>query len=131
MFFSLQVSVTIAPISVSFPVFSEAVYQPTPLSEKILPDSFVVEISVLYNVPVIYSIVSGNEKGKLFKWTNKEHGMLKNYCCRQFSFWIASCLFSFALISVLQPWILGMYQPDLQIWYVSSAGTWLNFCQTS
>ncbi|NWZ21778.1 FAT2 protein, partial [Asarcornis scutulata] len=38
-------------------------YQPTPLSEKILPDSFVVEISVLYNVPVIYSIVSGNEKG--------------------------------------------------------------------
>ncbi|EOB03259.1 Protocadherin-16, partial [Anas platyrhynchos] len=38
-------------------------YQPTPLSEKTLPDSFVVEISVFYNVPVIYSIVSGNEKG--------------------------------------------------------------------
>ena len=66
-FFSLQVSVTVAPIDISFPVFSEAVYQPTPLSEKILPDSFVVQISVLYNVPVIYSIVSGNEKGKLFK----------------------------------------------------------------
>ncbi|XP_013037677.3 protocadherin Fat 4-like isoform X2 [Anser cygnoides] len=60
---SVKVSVTIAPINISFPVFSEAVYQPTPLSEKILPDSFVVQISVLYNVPVIYSIVSGNEKG--------------------------------------------------------------------
>ncbi|XP_035408751.1 protocadherin Fat 4-like [Cygnus atratus] len=60
---SVKVSVTVAPINISFPVFSEAVYQPTPLSEKILPDSFVVQISVLYNVPVIYSIVSGNEKG--------------------------------------------------------------------
>ncbi|NXG88640.1 PCD23 protein, partial [Stercorarius parasiticus] len=38
-------------------------YQPAPLSEKTLPDTFVVQISVLYKVPVIYSIVSGDEKG--------------------------------------------------------------------
>ncbi|NXC17959.1 PCDL protein, partial [Corythaeola cristata] len=35
-------------------------YQPAPLSEKTLPDTFVVEISVLYKVSVIYSIVSGD-----------------------------------------------------------------------
>lgn len=64
--FSLQVSVTIAPINVSFPVFSEEVYQPAPLSEKTLPDTFVVHIDALYKDPVIYSIVSGDEKGKLF-----------------------------------------------------------------
>ncbi|NXP09912.1 PCDL protein, partial [Thinocorus orbignyianus] len=38
-------------------------YQPAPLSEKTPPDTFVVEISVLYKVPVTYSIVSGDEKG--------------------------------------------------------------------
>ncbi|NXW01027.1 PCDL protein, partial [Fregetta grallaria] len=38
-------------------------YQPAPLSEKTLPDAFVVQISVLYKVPVIYSIVSGDGKG--------------------------------------------------------------------
>ncbi|NWW53582.1 PCD23 protein, partial [Pedionomus torquatus] len=38
-------------------------YQPAPLSEKTLPDAFVVQLSVLYKVPVIYSIVSGDEKG--------------------------------------------------------------------
>ncbi|NXX83201.1 PCDL protein, partial [Urocolius indicus] len=38
-------------------------YQPTPLSEKTLPDTFVVHINVLYKVPVVYSIVSGDEKG--------------------------------------------------------------------
>ncbi|NXL37823.1 PCD23 protein, partial [Glaucidium brasilianum] len=38
-------------------------YQPAPLSEKTLPDTFVVQISVLYEVPVIYSIVSGDGKG--------------------------------------------------------------------
>ncbi|NXN68404.1 PCDL protein, partial [Himantopus himantopus] len=38
-------------------------YQPAPLSEKTLPDTFVVQISVLYEVPVVYSIVSGDEKG--------------------------------------------------------------------
>ncbi|NWT43026.1 FAT3 protein, partial [Chroicocephalus maculipennis] len=37
-------------------------YQPAPLSEKTLPDMFVVQISVLYKVPVIHSIVSGDEK---------------------------------------------------------------------
>ncbi|NXV20394.1 PCD23 protein, partial [Cepphus grylle] len=38
-------------------------YQPAPLSEKALPDTYVVQISALYKVPVIYSIVSGDEKG--------------------------------------------------------------------
>ncbi|NWX92061.1 PCDL protein, partial [Nothoprocta ornata] len=38
-------------------------YQPAPLSEKALPDTFVVQISVFYNVPVIYSIVSGDQNG--------------------------------------------------------------------
>ena len=66
MSFSLQVSVTVAPINISFPVFSEAAYQPAPLSEKTLPDTFVVQISVLYKFPVIYSIVSGDGKGKRF-----------------------------------------------------------------
>ncbi|XP_010573137.1 PREDICTED: protocadherin Fat 4-like [Haliaeetus leucocephalus] len=60
---SVKVSVTIAPINISFPVFSEAVYQPAPLSEKTLPDTSVVQISVLYKLPVIYSIVSGDGKG--------------------------------------------------------------------
>ncbi|XP_074673251.1 protocadherin Fat 4-like isoform X1 [Strix aluco] len=60
---SVKVTVTIAPMNISLPVFSEAVYQPAPLSEKTLPDTFVVQISVLYKVPVIYSIVSGDGKG--------------------------------------------------------------------
>ncbi|XP_075004052.1 protocadherin Fat 4-like [Calonectris borealis] len=60
---SVKVSITIAPMNISFPVFSEAVYQPASLSEKTLPDTFVVQISVLYKVPVIYSIVSGDGKG--------------------------------------------------------------------
>ncbi|KAM7118497.1 cadherin EGF LAG seven-pass G-type receptor 2-like [Ciconia maguari] len=60
---SVKVSITIAPINTSFPVFSEAVYQPAPLSEKTLPDTFVVHIHVLYGVPVIYSIVLGEGKG--------------------------------------------------------------------
>ncbi|KFQ77808.1 Protocadherin Fat 2, partial [Phaethon lepturus] len=38
-------------------------YQPAPLSEKTLPDAFVVHINVLYKVPVIHSIVSGDGKG--------------------------------------------------------------------
>ncbi|NXA40395.1 CELR3 protein, partial [Eudromia elegans] len=38
-------------------------YEPAPLSEKALPDTFVVQISVLYNVPVIYSIVAGDQNG--------------------------------------------------------------------
>ncbi|NXD76243.1 PCDL protein, partial [Halcyon senegalensis] len=38
-------------------------YQPAPLSEKTLPDTFVVQISVSYKVPVVYDIVSGDEKG--------------------------------------------------------------------
>ncbi|XP_061845642.1 cadherin EGF LAG seven-pass G-type receptor 1 [Colius striatus] len=60
---SVKVSITVAPSNFSVPVFSEAAYQPTPLSEKTLPDTFVVHISVLYKVPVVYSIVSGDEKG--------------------------------------------------------------------
>ncbi|NWI23472.1 CELR3 protein, partial [Sula dactylatra] len=38
-------------------------YKPAPLSEKTPPDTFVVQISVLYKVPVIYSIVPGQGKG--------------------------------------------------------------------
>ncbi|NWX24313.1 PCD23 protein, partial [Aegotheles bennettii] len=38
-------------------------YQPAPLSEKTLPDTFVVQTSVLYKSPVIYSIVSGDGNG--------------------------------------------------------------------
>ncbi|NXA49981.1 PCDL protein, partial [Nothocercus julius] len=38
-------------------------YKPAPLSEKALPDTFVEQTSVLYNVPVIYSIVSGDPNG--------------------------------------------------------------------
>ncbi|NXK03071.1 PCDL protein, partial [Herpetotheres cachinnans] len=38
-------------------------YQPAPLSEKTLPDTFVVQISVLYKFPVTFSIVSGDGKG--------------------------------------------------------------------
>ncbi|KFQ03259.1 Protocadherin Fat 2, partial [Leptosomus discolor] len=38
-------------------------YQPAPLSEKTLPNTFVVQISVSYKVPVVYSIVPGDEKG--------------------------------------------------------------------
>ncbi|NXX50835.1 PCDL protein, partial [Tricholaema leucomelas] len=41
-------------------------YQPAPLSVKTLPDTFVVQISVLYQAPVLYSIVSGDEKGYFF-----------------------------------------------------------------
>lgn len=75
---SLQVSVIIAPTNISFPVFSEAVYQPAPLSEKTLPDTFVVQITALYKVPVIYSIVAGDEKGKLFTGNNKEKDVFLN-----------------------------------------------------
>ncbi|XP_054036153.1 protocadherin Fat 4-like [Dryobates pubescens] len=63
---SVTVTVVIAPINISFPVFSEAIYQPAPLSVKTLPDTFVVQISVFYEAPVIYSIVSGDEKGYFF-----------------------------------------------------------------
>ncbi|NWH82325.1 PCDL protein, partial [Piaya cayana] len=38
-------------------------YLPPPLSEKTQPDTFVVHISVLYKVPVTYSIVSGDKNG--------------------------------------------------------------------
>ncbi|NXJ61591.1 PCDL protein, partial [Rostratula benghalensis] len=38
-------------------------YHPAPLSENTPPDTFVVQISALYKVPVTYSIVSGDEKG--------------------------------------------------------------------
>ncbi|NXN18283.1 PCDL protein, partial [Indicator maculatus] len=41
-------------------------YQPAPLSVKTLPDTFVVQISVVYQAPVTYSIVSGDEKGYFF-----------------------------------------------------------------
>ncbi|XP_068868138.1 protocadherin Fat 4-like [Aphelocoma coerulescens] len=60
---SVKVSVMIAPMDVSFPVFVEEAYHPAPLPEKTPPDRFVVEISALYKLPVNYSIASGDEKG--------------------------------------------------------------------
>ncbi|NXC56190.1 FAT2 protein, partial [Aleadryas rufinucha] len=38
-------------------------YHPAPLSEKAPTDTFVVQISALYQLPVSYSIASGDEKG--------------------------------------------------------------------
>ncbi|NWW31713.1 FAT2 protein, partial [Panurus biarmicus] len=38
-------------------------YHPAPLSEKSPAETFVVEISALYKLPVSYSITSGDEKG--------------------------------------------------------------------
>ncbi|NWZ83283.1 FAT2 protein, partial [Poecile atricapillus] len=38
-------------------------YHPTPLSEKTPTDTFVIEISASYKLPVSYSIASGDEKG--------------------------------------------------------------------
>ncbi|KFO88334.1 Protocadherin-16, partial [Buceros rhinoceros silvestris] len=35
-------------------------YQPAPLSEKALPDTFVVQVSASYEVPVLYSVVPAN-----------------------------------------------------------------------
>ncbi|XP_056344157.1 protocadherin Fat 4-like [Oenanthe melanoleuca] len=60
---SVKVSVMIAPMDVSFPVFLEEAYQPAPLAEKAPIDTFVVEISALYKLPLNYSIASGDEKG--------------------------------------------------------------------
>ncbi|NXM76884.1 FAT3 protein, partial [Serilophus lunatus] len=37
-------------------------YRPAPLSERTPPDTFVVQTSVLYHVPVSYSIASGDDK---------------------------------------------------------------------
>ncbi|XP_030052038.1 protocadherin Fat 4 isoform X2 [Microcaecilia unicolor] len=55
---SVKVMVTLAPSKLSFPVFSEEIYQPAPLSEKALPGTFVIQITALYNASLIYSIVS-------------------------------------------------------------------------
>ncbi|NWV07972.1 PCDL protein, partial [Ptilonorhynchus violaceus] len=41
-------------------------YQPDPLMESTPPDTFVVQISALYKLPVNYDIVSGDEKGYFF-----------------------------------------------------------------
>ncbi|XP_027549048.1 protocadherin Fat 4-like [Neopelma chrysocephalum] len=60
---SVKVSVTVVPVGVSFPVFSEAAYHPAPLSEKALPDTFVVQTNVFYSAPVSYTIASGDDKG--------------------------------------------------------------------
>ncbi|NWW80396.1 FAT4 protein, partial [Climacteris rufus] len=38
-------------------------YHPAPLTERTPPDTFVVQISVFYKLPVNYSVVSGDEKG--------------------------------------------------------------------
>ncbi|XP_059699426.1 protocadherin Fat 4-like [Haemorhous mexicanus] len=60
---SVKVSVMVAPMDVSFPVFLEEAYHPAPLSEQSPTDTFVVEVRALYKLPVNYSITSGDEKG--------------------------------------------------------------------
>ncbi|KAK2531739.1 Kiaa1841, partial [Columba guinea] len=72
---SVKVTVVIAPVSISFPVFSEEAYRPAPLSEKAPPDTFVVQISVLYTGPVIYSIASGDGQGYFI--INSSTGIVK------------------------------------------------------
>nr|XP_026649047.1 protocadherin Fat 4 [Zonotrichia albicollis] len=60
---SVKVSVMVAPMDVSFPLFLEEAYHPAPLAEQSPPDTFVVEVRAWYNLPVDYSITSGDEKG--------------------------------------------------------------------
>ncbi|KAL9863596.1 protocadherin Fat 4-like [Geothlypis trichas] len=60
---SVKVSVVVAPMDVSFPVFLEEAYHPAPLSEQSPPETFVVEVRAWYKLPVDYSISSGDEKG--------------------------------------------------------------------
>ncbi|XP_050172457.1 protocadherin Fat 4-like [Myiozetetes cayanensis] len=60
---SVKVAVTVVPVGVSLPVFSEASYHPAPLSEKAPPDTFVVQTSALHGAPVSYAIVSGDDQG--------------------------------------------------------------------
>ncbi|KAF2987751.1 hypothetical protein EK904_015163 [Melospiza melodia maxima] len=60
---SVKVSVVVAPMDVSFPLFLEEAYHPAPLAEQSPPDTFVVEVRALYKLPVDYSITSGDEKG--------------------------------------------------------------------
>ncbi|NWQ77713.1 PCDL protein, partial [Columbina picui] len=50
-------------------------YRPAALSEKAPPDTFVVQISVLYTVPVIYSIVAGDGQGYFI--INSSTGIVK------------------------------------------------------
>ncbi|NWR55609.1 PCDL protein, partial [Bucorvus abyssinicus] len=38
-------------------------YQPAPLSEKALPDTFVVQVSASYKVPVLYSVLPADGTG--------------------------------------------------------------------
>ncbi|XP_028927738.1 protocadherin Fat 4-like isoform X2 [Ornithorhynchus anatinus] len=59
---SVKVSVLIAPTNTSIPVFPAEVFQPDPLSEKVLPGAIVTQVIALYKGPVIYSISYGNEK---------------------------------------------------------------------
>ncbi|NXW49118.1 FAT3 protein, partial [Nyctiprogne leucopyga] len=60
-------------------------YQPAPLSEKALPDTFVVHISVLYKVPVLYSIVSGDRKGYDSLQKKPQHLNMQKHLAQHFA----------------------------------------------
>lgn len=119
---SLQVSVMVTPMDVSFPVFSEAAYHPAPLPERTPPDTFVVEISALYELPVSYSIASGDEKGELLMWNNNKHST---------EHW--DCFFSPSFFSKLSSTAINpgweWTQCTSLMWI--RLGTRLNFCQSS
>lgn len=113
MSFPLQVTVMIAPMDVSFPVFLEEAYQPAPLSEKAPIDTFVVEIIALYKLPVTYSITSGDEKGEPWLWNNGKRGCETTNTA--LSIEIISSLLAFALPSVPQPLILDGNEPKAPV----------------
>lgn len=113
MSFSLQVSVRVAPMDVSYPVFLEEAYHPAPLSEKTATETFVVEISAWYKLPVNYSIASGDEKGEPWMWNNGKRGC--ETTSTALSFGMASSLLPFALTSVPQPLILDGNRPSAPV----------------
>uniref|UniRef100_H3A003 Cadherin domain-containing protein n=1 Tax=Latimeria chalumnae TaxID=7897 RepID=H3A003_LATCH len=59
---SVKVTIIVAPSDSAVPVFSAAVYQPAPLSEKTSTGTLVIQTSALYHLPLLYSLVAGNEK---------------------------------------------------------------------
>lgn len=111
--FPLQVSVMIAPMDVSYPVFLEEAYHPAPLSEKTPAETFVVEIRALYNLPVSYSIASGDEKGEPWMWNNGKRGC--ETTSTALSIGMVSSLLPFALTSVPQPLILDGDEPNAPV----------------
>lgn len=101
----------IAPMDVSFPVFLEEAYQPAPLSENSPTETFVVEISALYKLPVNYSIASGDEKGEPWMWNNGKRGCETTAP----SVGMVFSLLPFALTSLPQPLILDGNEPNAPV----------------